>query len=79
MTFTAMESRFPNKCQHNVAVTRKIWGRSKRRYLDLVKEDVQEIGAREDEVFNQNVWRCDSFCNGESHYDQPGHTKTGML
>ncbi len=26
-------------------------GRPKRRYLDVVKEDMQEVGAREDEVF----------------------------
>ena len=29
--------------------------RSNSRYLDVVKEDMQEVGAREDEVFARNV------------------------
>ena len=32
-------------------------GRLQRRYLDVVKEDMRKVGAREDEVFTQNVWR----------------------
>ena len=28
------------------------WGRRKRRYFDVVWEDMQEVGAREDEVFD---------------------------
>ena len=32
-------------------------GRPKRRNLDAVKEDMQEVGAREDEVFARSVWR----------------------
>ena len=29
--------------------------------LDVVKEDMQEVGAREDEVFDRSLWRicCD--------------------
>ena len=36
------------------------WGRLKRRYLDVVKEDMQEVGVTEDEVFDRSVWtvRC---------------------
>ena len=30
--------------------------------LDVVKEDMQEVGAREDEVFDRNVRR---ICSGE--------------
>ena len=30
--------------------------RSNWRYLDVVKEDMQELGAREDEVFDRSVW-----------------------
>ena len=33
--------------------------RAKRRYLCVVKEDMQEVGTREDEVFDRNVWRID--------------------
>ena len=32
-------------------------GRPKSRYLDVVKEDRQEVGTREDEVFARSVWR----------------------
>ena len=31
--------------------------RPKRRHLDVVKEDMQLVGAREDEVFDWSVWR----------------------
>ena len=34
--------------------TKKENGRPKRRYLDVVKEDMQEIG---DKVFDRSVWR----------------------
>ena len=27
------------------------WGRPKRRYFDVMKKDMQEVGEREDEVF----------------------------
>ena len=30
-------------------------GRPCRKYLDMVKEDMQEVGAREDEVFDRIV------------------------
>ena len=29
----------------------------KTRYLDVAKEDMQEVGAREDEVFDRSVWK----------------------
>ena len=32
------------------------WGRPKRRYLDVMKEDVQEIGAREEKVFDRSFF-----------------------
>ena len=32
-------------------------GRPKRRYLDVVMENMQEVGAREDEVFARRVSR----------------------
>ena len=28
-----------------------------RRGMDVVKEDMQEVGAREDEVFERSEWR----------------------
>ena len=37
-------------------------GRPKRGYLDVVQEDVQEVGMREDEVFARSVWRI--LCYG---------------
>ena len=67
----AMENHFPNKCRLNVAVTRKKQGRSENRYLCVVKEDMQAVVVRE--VFDLNIWRCDSLCHGET-YDQPEHT-----
>ena len=33
------------------------WGRPKMRYLDAVKEDMQEVGEKEDEVFYRIIWR----------------------
>ena len=32
-------------------------GRPNRRYLDTVKEDMQEVGARQDYVLDRNLWR----------------------
>ena len=32
-------------------------GRPKRRFLDVVKEDIGEVGAREKDVENRTVWR----------------------
>ena len=32
-------------------------GRPKRRFLDVVKEDMGEVGARETDVENRTVWR----------------------
>ena len=32
-------------------------GRPKRRFLDVVKEDVEEVGAREKDIENRTVWR----------------------
>ena len=31
--------------------------KTKTRYLDVVKEDMHELGAREDEVFDRSVWK----------------------
>ena len=31
------------------------WGRPKWMYLDVVKEDMQEVGAREDEIFARSI------------------------
>ena len=28
----------------------------KRRYWDVVKEDIQEVGVRENEVFDSSLW-----------------------
>ena len=43
-------------------------GRPKRRYLDEVKENMQEVEAREDEVFDRSVCTircCDPGGNAE--------------
>ena len=32
-------------------------GRSKRRFLDVVKDDMREVGAKETNVENRTVWR----------------------
>ena len=32
-------------------------GRTKRRFLDLVKEDIWEVGAKETNVENRMVWK----------------------
>ena len=32
-------------------------GRPKRRFLDVVKEDMEEVGANETDVRNRTVWR----------------------
>ena len=32
-------------------------GRPKRRFLDVVKEDMEEVGAKETDVENRMVWR----------------------
>ena len=32
-------------------------GRPKRRFLDVVKEDMWEVGAREKEIENRTLWR----------------------
>ena len=37
-----LETKMPGKIK---------WGRPKRKYLEVVKEDMQEVGVREDEVF----------------------------
>ena len=42
--------------QLSVNIIRKR-GRPKIRYLDVLKEDIQEKGVREDEVFDRSVWR----------------------
>ena len=34
-------------------------GRPKMRYLDVVRNDMLEVGAREDEVFDRRVWRTE--------------------
>ena len=32
-------------------------GRTKKRFLDVVKEDMGEVGAKETDVENRTVWR----------------------
>ena len=46
--YVALEMQLPGKRKR---------GRPKRRYLDVMKEDMQEVGAREDEVFTRSVWK----------------------
>ena len=59
----SMERRDEKYCMHGQtcagdAAARKQRGRPKRRHLDVVRKDVQEVGAREDEVFDRSVsWR----------------------
>ena len=36
---------------------KKKMGRPERRYLGVVTEDIQEVGAMETEVFDRSVWR----------------------
>ena len=37
-------------------------GRPKRRFLDVVKEDMGEVGAKETDVENRTVWRKTIRC-----------------
>ena len=37
-------------------------GRPKRRFLDVVKEDMEEVGARETDVENRMLWRNIKRC-----------------
>ena len=37
-------------------------GRTKRRFLDVVKEDVGEVGAKETDVEDRKVWRMMILC-----------------
>ena len=37
-------------------------GRSKRRFLDIVKEDMEEFGAKETDIDNRKVWRMMMLC-----------------
>ena len=43
------------KCTAGPALRKVKWERQKRRYLDVVKEDMQEVVAREDEVFDRSI------------------------
>ena len=42
-------------------VTRKS-GRPKRRFLDVVKEDMGEVGSREKDIENRTLWRNITRC-----------------
>ena len=37
-------------------------GRPKRRFLDVVKEDMGEVGAKETDIENRTVWRKMIHC-----------------
>ena len=37
-------------------------GRPKKKFLDVVKEDIGELGARETDVENRTVWRNMIHC-----------------
>ena len=37
-------------------------GRPKRRFLDVVKEDMEEVGAKEMDVEDRTVWRKMLHC-----------------
>ena len=37
-------------------------GRPKRRFLDVVKEDMEEVGAREKDIKNRTLWRNSIRC-----------------
>ena len=37
-------------------------GRPKRRFLDVVKEDMGEVGTKETDVADRNVWRMMIRC-----------------
>ena len=51
-----VRSREMSGCGQKDAVVRKREGGKTRRYLDVVKEDLQEAGARED-VCDRSLWR----------------------
>ena len=53
-----MMTMWAERCQRHICQEKET-GKTKR-YYDLVKEDIQEVGAREDEVFDRNVWRIGS-------------------
>ena len=38
-------------------------GRSKKRFLDIVKEDMEEVGASETDVENRKMWRMMIRCS----------------
>ena len=51
------------------------WGRPRRRYLlDVVKEEMQDVGAREDVVFDQSLWRICSLIRKLKEEDEFAET-----
>ena len=52
------------------------WGRPRRRYLDVVKEEMQEVGAREDVVFDRSLWRICSLIRKPKEEDEFAETIT---
>ena len=48
--------------------------RSKKRYFDVMKENMQEVAAREDGVFGRRVWRIpygDLVTSNPNEEDEP--------
>ena len=48
-----MEMEFPEKRKR---------GRPKRRFLDVVKKDMEEVGAKETDIEDRNMWRMKIRC-----------------
>ena len=46
-------------------------GRPKRRFLDVVKEDIREVGAKETDVEDRTVWRKIIRCDYPERRERP--------
>ena len=41
---------------------KKKWGRPKRRFMDVVKEDMAEVEVTEEDTEDRNIWRWKIRC-----------------
>ena len=68
MVWTCHEER-PGICRKNSdgngVTAKEESGKSKRKFLDVVKEDMRELSARKKEIENKRLWRnmirCENF------------------
>ena len=50
-----MTTMWGERCWRCSCQDKRKQGRSKRMYLDVVKKDMQEVGARKDEVYDRRI------------------------